>query len=87
MRLTMSGGFLSAFSAVMSLGVMLFSADSAASSAGLAAARSFSASSLTSWIACLAAQACGHTGHMVCHFGNMCYGSHKRDSACTGQGM
>jgi len=47
MRLTMSGGFLRALRAVISFEVMLFSADRAASNAGLAAARSFSASSFT----------------------------------------
>ena len=45
MRLTMSGGLLSALRLVMSAGRMLLSADSASSSAGLATARSRSASS------------------------------------------
>ena len=52
MRFTMSGGFFSAFSATISLEVMLFRADRAASNAGFAAARSFSASSLTAAISC-----------------------------------
>ena len=54
MRLTMSGGFLRAFSATMSFEVMLLRAERAASNAGFAAARSFSASSLTAAISCTA---------------------------------
>ena len=50
MRFTMSGGFFSAFSATMSFEVMLFRAERAASNAGFAAAKSFSASSLTAAI-------------------------------------
>ena len=50
MRFTISGGFFSALRAMMSFEVMLFRADNAASSAGLAAAKSFSASSLTAAI-------------------------------------
>ena len=49
-RFTMSGGFLSALRAMMSFEVMLFNADKAASNAGFAAAKSFSASSLTAAI-------------------------------------
>ena len=52
MRLTTSGGFFSAFSDVISFGVMLLSASTAASSAGCAAARSCSASVLTAAISC-----------------------------------
>ena len=59
MRLTTSGGFFSALSLEMSLGVMLLSAASAASSAGCAPARSRSASSLTAAISC-AARGAGH---------------------------
>ena len=47
MRFTISGGFLRALRAMMSLGVMLLSADKAESKAGFAAAKSLSASFLT----------------------------------------
>ena len=47
MRLTMFGGFFSAFKDVMSVGVMELSAARAACSAGCASSSSFSASFLT----------------------------------------
>ena len=55
MRLITAGGFVSALSAVMSLGEMELSASTAASSAGCACARSRSASDLTAAIS----SACG----------------------------